>query len=104
MEITDLEIQISQLQKQIDTILQTSWQAEALISDRQELESQELAYQKLITEQKEIAIAFQTAESKLNTNQENLQLAQTESQKAKQQFDAYIQKNYERTNWSHPRW
>ncbi len=85
LEITDVETQVSQLQKQINIILQASWQVEALIRDRQELESQELAYQKLIAEQKEIAIAFQTAESKLNANQENLQLAQTESQKAEQE-------------------
>jgi exonuclease SbcC len=85
LEITDLETQISQLQKQIDTILQTSWQAEEIIRDRNELEGQELAYQKLIIEQKEIAIAFQTTRSKLHTNQENLQLAQTESQKAEQE-------------------
>lgn len=84
-EITDLEAQVTQLQKQIDKILQTAWQADDILRDRQVLESQELAYQKLITEQKEIAIACQTAESKLNSTQENLQLAQTESQKSEQE-------------------
>ena len=84
-EITDLETQVRKLQKQIDQVLQTNWKAENIIRDRQELESQEVAYQKLITEQKEIAIAFQNTANILNANQENLQLAQTEFQKAEQE-------------------
>ena len=49
------------------------------------LEASHLQYQKLVIEQKETAIACRHAESKLNTIQESLQLAQTESQKAEQE-------------------
>ncbi len=49
------------------------------------LETSHLQYQKLVIEQKETAIACRHAESKLNTIQESLQLAQTESQKAEQE-------------------
>lgn len=77
-EIADLEIQIDQFQQQIDQVLKTPWQAEKILRDRQELESQESIYQKLIAEQKEIKVAFQNAENKLHTNQETLQLAQVE--------------------------
>ena len=85
LELIELEIQVSKLQKQIDQILQNPWQAVDIIRDRQQLENQELAYQKLIAEQKELAIACQNYKNKINTNQENLQLAQTESQKAEQE-------------------
>ena len=84
-EIADLETQVERLQKQIDKILQTTWQAEDIIRDRQELEYQESSYQKLINEQKEIAIACRNAEIRFNTNRENLQLAQTEFQNAEQE-------------------
>ncbi|TYQ25595.1 SMC family ATPase [Pseudanabaena sp. UWO311] len=84
-EITELETEVAKFQEQIDHILQTEWTAAEILRDRQELERQELAYQKLINEQKEIAIACQNTESKLNLNQENLQLAQTEFQKAEQE-------------------
>ena len=84
-EITELETEVAKFQEQIDRILQTAWTATEILRERQELEKQELAYQKLINEQKEIAIACQNAESKLNINQENLQLAQTEFQKAEQE-------------------
>ncbi len=84
-EITELETEVAKFQEQIDCILQTAWTSAKILSDRQELERQELAYQKLINEQKEIAIACQNAESKLNINQENRQLAQTEFQKAEQE-------------------
>ncbi|PZO36451.1 MAG: hypothetical protein DCF19_21300 [Pseudanabaena frigida] len=81
-EITELEIQISKLQKQIDRILKSPWLVEEIVRDRQELEAQELAYQKLVSEQKEIAIAYQNAENKLKASQENWQLAQTEFDKS----------------------
>jgi len=84
-EIIDLEAQITEFQESIDYILQTSWQASTLIGDRQALEKQELVYQKLIAEQKEVAIAAQNIAIKLSTNQESLQLAQTEFQKAEQE-------------------
>jgi exonuclease SbcC len=84
-EIADLESQVARFQTQIDKVLKTAWHAEDILSDRQELESQDLAYQKLITEQKEIAIACENVKNKLNTSQENLQLAQTEFQKAEQE-------------------
>jgi exonuclease SbcC len=88
-EIIDLEAQIREFREIIDRILQTlgqpSWQADVLIRDRQALEKQELAYQKLISEQKEIAIASENIVIKLTTNQENFQLAQTEFQKAEQE-------------------
>ncbi len=48
------------------------------------VETSHLQYQKLVIDQKETAIACRHAESKLNTIQESLQLAQTESQKAEQ--------------------
>ena len=84
-EIIELETEVSKFQEQIDRILKTAWTAADILRDRQELETQELAYQKLINEQKEIAIACRNAESKLNINQENRQLAQTEFQKAEQE-------------------
>ncbi|PZV18277.1 MAG: hypothetical protein DCF20_04295 [Pseudanabaena sp.] len=84
-EIVELETEVAKFQEQIDRILQTAWTAADILRDRQELERQELAYQKLINEQKEIAIACRNAESKLNISQENLQLAQTEFQKAEQE-------------------
>ena len=84
-EITELETEVTKFQKQIDRILQTAWTAAEILGDRQELEGQELAYQKLIAEQNEIAIACRNAESKLNTNQENRQLAQTEFHTAEQE-------------------
>ncbi|WP_103667718.1 AAA family ATPase [Pseudanabaena sp. BC1403] len=84
-EIAELETEVAKFQEQIDRILQTAWTAADILRDRQELERQELAYQKLINEQKEIAIACRNAESKLNINQENRQLAQTEFQKAEQE-------------------
>jgi exonuclease SbcC len=84
-EIAELETEVAKFQEQIDRILKTAWTAADILRERQELERQELAYQKLINEQKEIASACQNAESKLNINQENLQLAQTEFQKAEQE-------------------
>ena len=84
-EIIDLEAQITEFREIIDRILQTSWQADMLIRDRQALEKQELAYQKLVMTQKEVAIASENIAIKLTTNQENLQLAQTEFQKAEQE-------------------
>jgi DNA repair protein SbcC/Rad50 len=84
-EITELEAEVAKFQKQIDRILQTAWTAADILRDRQELESQELACQKLIAEQQEIAIACRNADSNLNINQENRQLAQTEFQKAEQE-------------------
>jgi len=84
-EVIDLETQITQCQAEIDCILQTSWQVDALIRDRQALEKQELAYKKLVMEQQELAIASQNATLKLSINQENLQLAQTEFQNAEQE-------------------
>ena len=84
-EIAGLEAQLEKLQNQIDRILKTAWKAEDIIRDRQELEIQELSYQNLISEQKEVAIACRNAESKLNTAQENRQLAQAEFQKAEQE-------------------
>ncbi|MEI6331378.1 MAG: SMC family ATPase [Pseudanabaena sp. ELA645] len=84
-EIIDLEAQITEFREIIDRILQTSWEADTLIRDRQALEKQKLAYQKLVTEQKEVAIASGNIAIKLTTNQENFQLAQTEFQKAEQE-------------------
>jgi exonuclease SbcC len=84
-EITELETEVAKFQEQIDRILKTPWTAADILRDRQELETQEVAYQKLIAEQQEIAIACRNAESKLSTSQETLQLAQTESQKAEQE-------------------
>jgi len=84
-EIIDLEAQTTEFREIIDRILRTSWEADALIRDRQALENQELAYQNLISEQKEVAIASENIAIKLTTNQENLQLAQTEFQKAEQE-------------------
>jgi len=84
-EIIDLETQIREFGEIIDRVLQTSWQADILIRDRQALEKQELAYQKLISEQKEIVIASENIAIKLTTNQENFQLTQTEFQKAEQE-------------------
>ena len=84
-ETTDLELEVFKLQQQIDRILKTAWQAAEILRDRQQLEAQELAYQKLIEQQKELEIAHQTAQNKLNANQENRQLAQLESQKAEQE-------------------
>ncbi|MCX5935733.1 MAG: hypothetical protein NTU99_13320, partial [Pseudanabaena sp. LacPavin_0818_WC45_MAG_42_6] len=84
-EIAELETEVAKFQEQIDHILKTAWTAADILRDRQELERQELAYQKLINEQKEIAIACRNAESKLNINQENLQLTQIEFQKSEQE-------------------
>jgi exonuclease SbcC len=84
-EIIDLEAQITEFQENIDLVLKTSWQADALIRDRQVLEKQELAYQKLVMTQKEVVIASENIAIKLTTNQENFQLAQTEFQKAEQE-------------------
>jgi exonuclease SbcC len=84
-EISDLESQLAKLQKQIDQVLKSAWQAVDILRDRQELESQEASYLKLIAEQKEIAIASQTAENKLKSSQENLQLAQVECDKSAQE-------------------
>ncbi|WP_434683932.1 AAA family ATPase [Pseudanabaena minima] len=84
-EIEDLESQLAKLQKQIDQVLKSAWQAVDILRDRQELEAQESAYLKLSSEQKEIAIAAQNAENKLKTSQENLQLAQTEFDKSSQE-------------------
>jgi exonuclease SbcC len=84
-EIAELETEVTKFQEQIDRILKTAWTAADILRDRQELEKQELVYQKLINEQKEMVIAGRNAESKLNINQENLQLAQTEFQKAEQE-------------------
>jgi exonuclease SbcC len=84
-EIHDLELQLAKLQKQIDQVLKSAWQAADILRDRQELEAQESAYLKLISEQKEMAIAAQSAENKLKTSQENLQLAQTEFDKSAQE-------------------
>ena len=50
-EIIDLEAQITEFQENIDLVLKTSWQADALIRDRKALEKQELAYQKLLMTQ-----------------------------------------------------
>jgi exonuclease SbcC len=84
-EINDLELQVAKLQKQIDQVLQSAWQAADILRDRQVLEAQESGYLKLIAEQKEMAIACQNVENKLKTSQENLQLAQTESDKSAQE-------------------
>ena len=84
-EIDDLESQLAKLQKQIDQVLKSAWQAVDILRDRQTLESQEASYLKLIAEQKEIAIASQTAENKLKSSQENLQLAQVECDKSAQE-------------------
>jgi DNA repair protein SbcC/Rad50 len=84
-EIIELETEVAKFQEQIDRILQTAWTAADILRDRQELERQELAYQKLMNEQKEIAIACRNVENKLNISQETLQLAQTEFQKAEQE-------------------
>jgi DNA repair protein SbcC/Rad50 len=84
-EIIELETEVAKFQEQIDCILQTAWTTADILRDRQELERQELAYQKLINGQKEIAIAWRNAESKLSISQENRQLAQTEFQKAEQE-------------------
>ena len=84
-EIIDLEAQITEFQENIDLVLKTSWQADALIRDRKALEKQELAYQKLVMTQKEVAIASENIAIKLTTNQENLQLAKIEFQKAEQE-------------------
>ena len=84
-EIIDLKAQAAKLHNQIDLILEMEWQAEDIIRDRQILESQDVAYQKLIVEQKETAISSQNAQSKLNSTQESLQLTQIESQKAEQE-------------------
>ncbi|MFM7887193.1 MAG: SbcC/MukB-like Walker B domain-containing protein, partial [Pseudanabaena sp.] len=84
-EINDLETQLAKLQKQIDQVLKSDWQAENILRDRQALEAQESAYLKLVNEQQEIAIAAQNAENKLKTSQENLQLAQTEFDKSTQE-------------------
>jgi exonuclease SbcC len=84
-EIAELETEVAKFQEQIDLILKTAWTAADILRDRQELERQELAFQKLINEQKEIAIACRNAESKLNINQENLQLTQIEFQKSEQE-------------------
>ncbi|MEA5478783.1 SMC family ATPase [Pseudanabaena galeata UHCC 0370] len=84
-EISDLESQLAKLQKQIDQVLKTAWQAVDILRDRQVLEAQESGYLKLIAEQKEMAIALQNAENKLKTSQENLQLAQKEFDKSIQE-------------------
>ncbi len=85
LEVLGIESQTTQLKDQIDRLIKTPWQAEAILRDRQDLESQDLAYQKLVAEQKEMAIAGHNLQSKLNTNQESLQLAQTEFQNAEQE-------------------
>ena len=79
-EITDLEMQVAHLQKQIDIVLQSPWKVEEILRDRQDLESQESDYQQLISKQKEMAFACQNIENKLKTYEENLQLAQSEFQ------------------------
>ena len=84
-DLINLTAQTTELRESIDRILKTSWQSDELIRDRQTLEKQELAYQKLINEQKEITIAVQNAATKLSTNQENRQLAVMELQKAEQE-------------------
>ncbi|BBC25295.1 AAA family ATPase [Pseudanabaena sp. ABRG5-3] len=84
-EIDDLELQLAKLQKQIDQVLKSDWQATDILRDRQVLEAQEASYLKLIAEQKEMAIASQNTENKLKTSQENLQLAQTEFDKSSQE-------------------
>lgn len=84
-EIEDLESQLSKLQEQIDQVLKSAWQEVDILRDRQVLEAQESAYLKLISKQKEIAIAAQNAENKLKTSQESLQLAQTEFDKSSQE-------------------
>ncbi len=85
LEVLDLESQTEQLKNQIDRLIKTPWKAESILRDRQDLESQDLAYQKLVAEQKEMAIAGHNLQSKLHTNQESLQLAQTEFQNAEQE-------------------
>jgi len=79
-EVTDLKSQVAQFQNQIDAILQAPWQAEEILRDRQEIESQASNHQQLISTQKEQAIACQNIENKLKTYEENLQLAQAEFQ------------------------
>ena len=79
-EITNLKSQVAHFQNQIDAILQAPWQAEEILRDRQELESQEAKHQQLISTQKEQAIACQNIENKLKTSGDNLQLAQAEFQ------------------------
>ncbi|NUN65997.1 SMC family ATPase [Pseudanabaena biceps] len=81
-ESTDLEHQVQSWQLQIDQILQTPWTADAIIRDRQALEIQEQAHQKLAQESSASIINLQNAETKLNTIRENLQLAELEMQKA----------------------
>ncbi|MBD2189156.1 AAA family ATPase [Pseudanabaena mucicola] len=84
-DLADLRQQVTGLREQIDQIFPSPWQAEDLIHDRQELEAQEQAYQQLIAEQKEIAIAVQNNTNKLNSNQESRQLAQIELEKAEKE-------------------
>ena len=84
-EIIDLKAQATKFHNQIDLILEMEWQVDDIIRDRQILESQDVAYQKLIAEQKETAISSQNTESKLNSTQESFQLTQIESQKAEQE-------------------
>jgi exonuclease SbcC len=89
IEMRSLETEISQLLNQINSILenhrQIPWIAENLLRERQELERQELAYQKLISDQQEIMITYENQKTKLNTNQESFQLAEIESTKAEQE-------------------
>jgi exonuclease SbcC len=84
-DLADLSQQIAILQQQIDQVFPSPWQAEDLIRDRQNLEAQEQAYQQLIAEQKEIAIAVQNNTHKLNANQEARQLAHMELEKAEKE-------------------
>ena len=84
-EVAELSTQIIELKKQIDCILETNWQDRDLLRDRQSLETQVQAHQALTLKQKEIAIAHQNAVQQLQIHQENLQLAQTELQKAEQE-------------------
>jgi exonuclease SbcC len=84
-DLINLAAQTTELRETIDLILNTTWQADELIRDRQALEKRELDYQKLMLSQKEVTIVVQNAATKLSTNQENRQLAETELQKAEQE-------------------
>ncbi|TYQ26758.1 AAA family ATPase [Pseudanabaena sp. UWO310] len=81
-EITELEVQIRQVQSQIDHLFPTPWQAADILRERQALENKETTYQKLITAQTEIAIAHQTNENNLKALRATQQLAQSEYNKA----------------------